>query len=348
MPEYVLGGAETQIRYFIEFAETQKWKLDVLIEHELAKDDMALKEAMTEMKIVRFYELDGGREYGKLYFSIISHVLKHMWHTRYTTCLIYYLPDLELAPFMQGLRIHVVYSERIDAAGIRANPHFQRCLKFCDYIFANSRYAQEELEKLTGKRVGMIRNGKPAVPQLPMKEDRKIRRILVPARISPDKNQLLLLYYLKKYPDFERKVVFAGFELDKTYLNKIKQFVNRNGLCNRVEILGYVADMKSEYEKADIIVLPSFAEGTPNVVLEAYAYGRPVIVSDISAEHELVANSKLRFGIKSPEEIEECIKYVESLSEYSYKQMLKKNRRIVLRDYNIEKMAKSFYKVLSK
>ncbi len=347
MPEYILGGAETQLRYFIEYAETQKWKVDVIIEHELNKDDAILNESAKKMNNVRFYELDGGRAYGKLYFSIIRHVLRSMVRTKYSACLVHYLPDLTIAPFMRIMGIHVVYSERIDAAGIGASHYYQRCLKFCNCIFANSRYAKEELEKLTGRKVKLIRNGKPIVSQLPVKENREICRILVPARISPDKNQMLLLHYIKKYPDIKRKIIFAGLELDKTYQNKMKQFVSKHNLYDQVEFLGHVENLEKEYEKADLIVLPSLAEGTPNVVLEAYAYGRPVIVSDIGVERDLVKNPRLRFGIKNPEEIDACIKYVQELSEESYRQLIRENREFVLHNYSIEKMAKSFYRILS-
>lgn len=42
---------------------------------------------------------------------------------------------------------------------------------------------------------------------------------------------------------------------------------------------------------------PSRVEGTPNVVMEAYAYGSPVIVSDIEAERDIVRNLNLRFQL---------------------------------------------------
>ena len=347
MREYILGGAETQFRYFIEYAETQKWKLDVLIEHDSNIDDAALKKAAQKMKNVRFYELDGGRDGGRLYWSIILHVLQNMLHIKYKSCLIYYPPDLAIALFMRILGIHVVYSERTNAAAIGENSYFQRQLRFCNHIVANSKYAKEELEKLTDRSVKHIKNGKPAVPPFPAKKSRKIRRILVPARISADKNQMLLLHYLKKYPEFDGKLIFAGLEEDRTYRNKMKQFICRNNLSARVEFLGHVDNIEEEYEKADLIILPSLGEGLPNVVLEAYVYGRPVVVSDVSGEQELVTDSRLRFGIKNLEEIDACIKYIQDLDDSSYERLLEKNREKVLRDYSIEKMAKSFYAVLS-
>lgn len=346
MREYVLGGAETQFRYLIEYAETHKWKLDVLIEHDLNRDDVTLKETADRMNSVRFYELNGGRESGKLYWSIMCHILGNIAHTKYEACLIYHPPDLTIAPFMRIMGIRMVYSERVDAAGVSMSQYFQRCLKLCQYLLANSKYARDEMGKLTGRKVKLIRNGKPIVPRLSIKEERKIRRILIPARIAPAKNQMLLLYFLKKNPDFEGKMIFAGLEEDKAYRNKMKQFVYMNNLHDQVEFLGFVENMAEEYEKADLVILPSLAEGTPNVVLEAYAYGRPIIVSDIGVERDIVRNPKLRFGIKNPEEIAACIKYIEEMSDDSYEKMLEKNRKVVLHNYSIEKMAESFYRIM--
>jgi glycosyltransferase involved in cell wall biosynthesis len=348
MREYVLGGAETQFRYLVEYAESHKWKLDVLIEHDLNKEDDILKKYLRSFRSIRFYEMNGGRDCGKLYYSIMLHVLREIVHTKYNVCLIYYPPDLTIALFMRILGTRVVYSERVDATDIAINEYYQKCLKLCDCILANSKYAKEKLERLTGRKVGLIRNGKPVVTQLPIKKEREICRMLVPARIVPPKNQMLLLYYLKEYPDFTGKLIFAGLEEDKTYWNKLKQFVRRNNLWSQVEFLGHVDNLEKEYEKADLIVLPSIAEGTPNVVLEAYAYGRPVIVSDVGEERNLVKNPRLRFGVKNPEEIDSCIKYVEGLSDNLYRELIERNRKIVIENYSIEKMCNSFYKVLSR
>lgn len=342
MREYVLGGAETQFRYLIEYAESHQWKMDVMIEHDFKKDYDTIKKRMGKMVNVRFYEMHGNRS------KMLVYIIKNMFHVKYNTCLIYYPPELVLAPFIRMFGIHVVYSERVDASGIAGSPYYQRCLKSCSQIMANSKYAQKELEKLTGRKVTFIRNGKPLVTRFPLKEKRQISRILVPARIAPPKNQMLPLYYLKNYPDFDGKIIFAGVAEDKAYYGKLRQFVRKHGLQDKVEFLGYVNDMEEEYRRADLVLLPSFAEGTPNVVLEAYAYGRPVIVSDINVERDIVPNSNLRFSVNDPFGIEKCIRYVQEMSDETYSHLIEKNRETVLKNYSIERMAKSLYAVLLK
>lgn len=349
MPEYEMGGAETQFRYFIEYAEKNDWKLDVLIEQRFQQDSALLDKDMKQMKNVRFYLLqEHGTDRDKMFWHIIRQIIKNLLWVRYRTCLIYNPVYLVLVPVIRILGMHVVYAERVDAADIAHNSSLQRYLIFCNRILANSEHGKKVLEKLTGRKVQLVRNGKPVVEQLPVRSNRTILRMLVPARITVHKNQMVLLRYLRDYSDFEGKVIFAGVVEDKEYERKLKNFVNRNHLQDKVEFIGYQEELREEYEKADLIVLPSRLEGTPNVVLEAYGYGRPVIVSDIEAERCIVQNPCLRFGVDSTGEIRQCITYIQDLSDEEYEDLLLKNRKFVLRNYSIKKMAESIYAVLQR
>lgn len=348
MPEYVMGGAETQFRYLIEYAEQNRWKLDVVIEHRFKPEDSILHYDAAKMKNVRFYEIAGcGNDADRIIRYAVCHVLKNSLKVKYQSCLIQHAPDIVLAPVLRSFGIHVIYSERGAAEDVIKNSSWGKCLRYCNKITANSEYAQKKLEEFTETKVGLIRNGKPIVRQLPMRENREICRILVPARIVPIKNQMLMLRYLKEYPEYTGKVIFAGEVEDKIYQRKLSGFVNRNNLSDRVQFIGYVENMLEEYEKADLVVLPSWAEGTPNVVLEAYAYGRPVIVSDIEAAKEIVTDSHFRFKPNKPEDVNRCIEYFRSLSAEEYREMIEKKRRFVIRNYSVEKMVRQFYKLLT-
>lgn len=54
-----------------------------------------------------------------------------------------------------------------------------------------------------------------------------------------------------------------------------------NAMRNHVTYLGHVDDMEPHFHDADVIVLPTYAEGTPRVLLEAGACGKPLIGTDI-------------------------------------------------------------------
>lgn len=348
MPEYVWGGAETQFRLLIEYAEKHGWKLDVIIEHKLQYAERKTESKTLKMKNVRFFELN---EYGKnnerLVFDITGCIFRNLFRVQYTACLIQHTPDLIVAPILYLFGIKVVYSERNDAALIKQNAVYRRCLKYCRHITANSRYAQSVLEKMTTRKVRFIRNGKPVTEALVEKDNRGIQNILVPCRIFPVKNQMMVLHFMRDCRDFEGKVIFAGRVEDKSYYKKLKGFVHKNHLEDRVEFKGQVEDMRSLYQLADLVVLPSFVEGTPNIILESYMYCRPVIVSDTNTVRDIVRDPMLRFSLKDAGGIERCVKYVKNLPETKYKHMLQKNREYVIAKYNVEKMADSYFKLLS-
>lgn len=347
MPEYVMGGAETQFRYFIDYAKQHEWKLDVIIEHRYKREDELLKKESARMGNVTFYEMDEyGNDKERIIQYIVYHILKNALRIRYRACLIYHAPDLELVPFLRILGVRVIYSERVDAEDIIRNSCWKRYLAHCNRVLANSTCARKKLEQITGQKVGLIRNGKPAVQCLAIKEERKFSRLLVPGRIVAHKNQKMLLRYLEKHRNSDTNVIFAGIVENRKYQKELERFIEKHCLQEQVEFLGHIQDMHKEYEKADLIILPSRAEGTPNVVLEAYAYGRPVIVSDIEAERDIVRNPNLRFPLDDVDGIDQCIKYLQSLSDVEYRRLLVQNRRFVLQNYNIGKMAKSFYEIL--
>lgn len=49
----------------------------------------------------------------------------------------------------------------------------------------------------------------------------------------------------------------------------------------RISWIGYQANMIAAYERADVVVLPSYREGFPKVLVEACATGRPVITTNV-------------------------------------------------------------------
>lgn len=66
--------------------------------------------------------------------------------------------------------------------------------------------------------------------------------------------------------------------------------VERRGLSPQVKILGWQSEkaIREYIDASTFLVLPSYAEGLPVVIMEAFARARPVIASNVGAVNELV------------------------------------------------------------
>jgi glycosyltransferase involved in cell wall biosynthesis len=62
------------------------------------------------------------------------------------------------------------------------------------------------------------------------------------------------------------------------------------GLTERVILLAPIEDISLFYFAVDVVVLTSIAEGTPNVLIEAQAAGRPVVAPDVGGVAEAMVS----------------------------------------------------------
>jgi glycosyltransferase involved in cell wall biosynthesis len=72
----------------------------------------------------------------------------------------------------------------------------------------------------------------------------------------------------------------------------LERSIRRLGLDGRAQLIGHRSDVSSLLAAADLFVLPSFSEGSPNAMIEAMQAGVPVVASDIEGVRELVENGR--------------------------------------------------------
>ncbi len=114
-------------------------------------------------------------------------------------------------------------------------------------------------------------------------------RLLNIGRLCAQKGQLLLIeaaaQLVAEGVPFE--LVLAG---DGEMRDPIEAAIRRHGLQSHVRITGWIdsATVRQELLAARALVLPSFAEGLPVVIMEAMAVGRPVVTTRIAGIPELV------------------------------------------------------------
>jgi glycosyltransferase involved in cell wall biosynthesis len=96
----------------------------------------------------------------------------------------------------------------------------------------------------------------------------------------------------EKYPDIV--IAAAGYnpiqkplpqkELkDSSYIRYIKSLIKKYDLQDHIELLGELSEerMKEEYLKANVFVMPSTIENSPNSMAEAMMLGVPTVASDV-------------------------------------------------------------------
>ena len=121
-------------------------------------------------------------------------------------------------------------------------------------------------------------------------------RLLVGAagRLSPEKGYGVLVAaaaeVLRDAPD----VGFIHFGDGPLRAEMIAQ-IAAYGLQDRFVLAGFRADITKVYSALDVFALPSFTEGLPVVVLEAFAASVPVVATAVGGTPEVVSNGENGF-----------------------------------------------------
>jgi len=114
-------------------------------------------------------------------------------------------------------------------------------------------------------------------------------RLVCVGRLCEQKGQLLLVEAAAQLAreGLAFELVLAG---DGELRAPIEAAIARHALGERVRITGWISneDVRAEIQAARALVLPSFAEGLPVVLMEAFALGRPVISTFVAGIPELV------------------------------------------------------------
>ena len=243
----------------------------------------------------------------------------------------------------------------------------KKVLKKADGIIAISRILKENIIKdlnIDPDRIRVIPNGVDINlynPNIQCSEIRKKyapnneRLILCVGRVSRTKNQGELV---KAIPDILKSnsnvnFLFVGPIDEKDYFQEINNFIDHHNLNKKVFFLGNSSneDMLKYYGASDIFVLPSFAEGFSLSILEALSCGKPLIVSNIKPNMELIENKDVGFTIDPQSKDDITMKVLMLLNDENIaKEYGKKARKLAIEEYNWNKIAKhtlEFYEELA-
>jgi glycosyltransferase involved in cell wall biosynthesis len=119
------------------------------------------------------------------------------------------------------------------------------------------------------------------------------QQLVCVGRLCEQKGQLLLLRAVHRLREQGMRVqlVLAG---DGEMRRDAEALIAELGITDQVRITGWIGGptVRQEILQARALVLPSFAEGLPVVLMEAMALGRPVITTYIAGIPELVTQGE--------------------------------------------------------
>ena len=90
------------------------------------------------------------------------------------------------------------------------------------------------------------------------------------------------------------KVLIIG---DGSLKNSLISYINTNHLQNHVELIDWVKhdDLPYYLNQLKLLVIPSYTEGLPNVMLESMACGTPILANSVGIHSRLYFGQTDRF-----------------------------------------------------
>ena len=192
--------------------------------------------------------------------------------------------------------------------------------------------------KLKPKAITVIFNGfKPEKSNLRNKKFNKNNIIIgLPGRITEVKQQVEIVKFLKNKIHPSIHIVFAG---DGVMLPKLKSVIDKD---EQFKSVGFVENMTEFYKNLDFVLLFSKKEGLPLSLIEAQAYGIPIICNDVGGNLEVLEDKYNGFLVNSFNELVEKLNNIAQLEEAEYNRLSKNSIDVFNKKFSFNKMIESY------
>lgn len=173
-------------------------------------------------------------------------------------------------------------------------------IRNADEIIVLSKSAQQYFQDSYGRKTVFIPNGMDPKTELPAREIAEHwdlsqgSYILYLGRLVPEKRPELLIEAFKGLDTQKRLVIAGGGSDTSEYEKQLHELAQSD---SRVLFTGFVTGkpLAELYSNAYCYVLPSDVEGMPMSLLEAMAYGRACVTSDIPECADVLADAGITF-----------------------------------------------------
>jgi len=131
--------------------------------------------------------------------------------------------------------------------------------------------------------------------------------------------------------------------------NSIEEYIDQKRLNHKIKVLGWIPHEKLPryLNELKLLVLPSYTEGLPNIMLEAMGCGTPVLATGVGGVPDIICNDHTGFLMKdnSPHCIAENI--IRALDHHNLQHIADEARSLVKREFTYKAAVERYSRVLN-
>lgn len=238
---------------------------------------------------------------------------------------------------------------------------FDRCIvNFATHLLAVSQNEKEYLFRENvdiNKKIKVLGKGSIAGVSLNQVNadkheiDRELKKLQIPkkskiclyiGRLTRDKGLLDLAEAFNRIADKCNLYLLIVGPDEENIKNEFKRSVNKH--IDKVRFIPYTSNITLYFSLSYFVVLPSYREGLPQSILEAFSFAKPVIASDIYGIRSLVKNkyNGLLFKARNIDELAKLLIYMNNIPIKKYRIYCKNSYKFVSEYYNKEKVIKLY------
>jgi glycosyltransferase involved in cell wall biosynthesis len=196
------------------------------------------------------------------------------------------------------------------------------------------------------KRIAIIHNGLSLNTFPPKERENDLITIGSAGRFFPVKDYSLMVevaYELIKKYKCKVRFVLAG---DGPLAHTLEQMIKERGLNDCFALPGFLEDLDNFYQSLSIYLNTSLHEGIPMSILEAMAYGLPVIAPKVGGIPEMIDDGISGFLIDSRNPLDFAEKCLKLIHDKNLRLKMGADARKKIEDkFSFQNMAKSYYKM---